>query len=97
MEDSPNEKMRHALGVHQYVCRSGHRYKKPYRNYFVAGGSDVAIWNQLVELGHAKLVRTGSDLTGGDPVYSVTEAGKKVALEGIEFKTRWGYGTPSNP
>lgn len=93
------EMMRHALGVHAYSfhkSKGGTRYKKPYRNHFVAGGDDQAKWDQLVAEGFATK-RVGNELTGGDPVYYVTDAGREVALAGIVFKRQWGYGTPTNP
>lgn len=96
MSASAGELIRHALGVQAYGFHRGLRYKKPYRNHFVAGGDDVAIWDALVEAGHATK-REGNAITGGDPVYYVTEAGREVALAGITFKRRWGYGAPTHP
>ena len=41
---TPNDLMRHALGVQDY----GDRWIKPYRNHFVAGGDHVAgYWRDL--------------------------------------------------
>ena len=89
---SKYELMRHALGVHQY----GSRWKKPYRNHFVAGGEDAAIWDGLVAEGLAVLARSPGPMTGGDPLYACTDEGKRVAVEGIRFARRWGYGQPVN-
>jgi hypothetical protein len=99
MEDSGYELMRHALGVQAYCTtksKGGTRYKKPYRNYFVAGGDHVKIWEDLVAKGFATKRTDGNELTGGDPCFHVTEAGKAAAIDGIAFKKRWGYGTPVN-
>lgn len=96
MSSSGFEKMRHALGVHGYTHTGGTRWKKPYRNHFVAGGEDIAVWDDLVTKGFA-VGRPGNEITGGGPVYFVTEAGRAAALDGISFKKTWGYGTPTNP
>lgn len=90
---SKHELMRHALGVQDY----GARWSKPYRNHFVAGGDAVAAWEELTAAGLATRVREGSDLTGGCPVYVVTDAGREAALAGLTFKRRWGYGRPVTP
>lgn len=90
---SPTELMRHALGVQL----RGKRWTKPYRNHYVAGGDSVRAWEELVARGLASKTREGSDLTGGDPVYAVTEEGKRHALDGIVFKRFYGYGAPRNP
>ncbi len=83
--------LRHALGVQ----RIGDRWRKPYRNYFVAGARDAATWRDLVSQGLARLVGEGRDVTGGDPVFVVTDKGRAVALAGIAFKRVWGYGSPT--
>lgn len=94
MKTSGHELMRHALGVQFF---SSDRWSKPYRNYFVAGGSDEAVWRDLVTKGLAVLLREGSERTGGCPVYVVTDAGREAALAGLTFKRRWGYGRPVTP
>lgn len=49
-----------------------------YRNHFVAGGEDETTCRELVSL--ALMVEgRRSDLTGGDPVFFVTGAGKDIA------------------
>lgn len=90
------ELMRHALGVHAYCFARGLRYKKPYRNHFCAGEGDQPAWDQLVADGLATK-RPGNEITGGYPVYYVTDAGREMALAGLTFKRRWGYGIPTNP
>ncbi len=87
--------MRHALGVQEQGY--GQRWSMPYRNHFVAGGDHAAAWRMMVDEGLATLVREGSSITGGDPMFSVTEKGRELALAGITFKRRWGYGEPTNP
>lgn len=89
------ELMRHALGVHVDYT-GGKRWKKPYRNHFVAGGGDEKTWDELVAQGFATK-RKGNNITGGCPVFYVTDAGREVALAGIVFKRRWGYGEPHSP
>jgi hypothetical protein len=88
------ELMRHALGVQSYGA--GRRWSKPYRNHFVAAGDNVAVWDGLVAKGFATK-RAGNAITGGDPVYYVTDAGREHALAGLTFKRRWGYATPVHP
>jgi hypothetical protein len=91
--------MRHALGVRAYVTvksKGGRRWKKPYRNHFCAGGDDVAAWESLVVDGLAQRMRVAAVLTDGHPAYSVTDAGRTAALDGLTFKRRWGYGVPTN-
>lgn len=90
---TPDEMMRHALGVQSY----GDRWSKPYRNHYCAGDDDVPAWEELVTRGFARKVREASDLTGGCPTYAVTDEGKRRALDGLAFKVRYGYGTPKNP
>lgn len=103
MSDSKYAKMRHALGVQEYprarrgvVDMLSPRWKKPYRNHFVAGGDDVRVWDGLVADGFATK-REGSVLTDSMPCYYVTDTGRTAALAGIIFKRTWGYGTPVNP
>lgn len=93
---TPNDLMRHALGVHDY----GDRWSKPYRNRFVAGARDAVAWRALVADGKAAVIREADDtsgISGGFPVFMVTDEGQKHALDGITFKRRWGYGRPVNP
>lgn len=92
MKTSKYELMRHALGVTE---QWDGRWNKPYRNHFCAGGDHIEIWDGLVSDGLATR-REGSAITGGDPVFYVTDAGREAALAGITFKRTWGYGTPTN-
>jgi hypothetical protein len=68
------ELARHALGL-------PNRRRQSYRNHFVAGEghSDYAAWCDMVEKGFAR-GRTGSPLSGGDPVFWLTMAGASLAL-----------------
>lgn len=95
MSESGYEMMRHALGVQEQGY--GNRWSKPYRNHFVAGDKDAIAWRDLTTKGFARLAREGSDLSGGCPVFAVTDAGREAALAGLTFKRRWGYGVPVNP
>ena len=60
--------LQHSLGVDQY----GHG---AYRNHYVAGGKDVALCREIVALGFME-ERTGSELSGGDPLFLVTPEGE---------------------
>lgn len=62
--------LKHAIGFDNHnVKGTKHRTYKPYRNYFFAGESDKANWNQLVELGLAEEFQPN--------YYCVTEDGKE--------------------
>lgn len=65
---------RHALGLDG-------RHKVTYRNHFVTGpGSvDYAPWLAMVESGDA-IRRPGSELTGGDDLFTLTLKGARAAL-----------------
>lgn len=69
------EILRHALGLQ--------RGSREFRNHFVTGpGSiDYEHCEALVDAG-LMVKRAGHALSGGDPVYHVTEAGKSVARRG---------------
>lgn len=67
--------LQHSLGLDQYgrgTCR---------RNHFVTGvgSDDHADCMALVSLGFMKM-RTGSELTGGDDFFQVTDAGRAAAV-----------------
>ena len=68
--------LRHALGVQ----KRGKKWSKPYRNHFVAAGENVAAWERMVELGFAEQRHAAAELTGGDPLFIVTELGRSAAL-----------------
>ncbi len=65
--------LQHSLGVDKHgqggMCR----------NHFCAGGADVTTCRELVVVGFM-IERAGSDLTGGDPLFHVTEAGRAAML-----------------
>ena len=63
------EIMQHALGVQ--------RGRREFRNHFVTGpgSTDYADCEVLVSLG-MMTKRNGSQLTGGDPCYHVTDSGR---------------------
>lgn len=58
--------LQHALGVDQFGLGES------YRNHYVGGEEDC---RELVALGYM-VERAASELTGGDPLFLVTEAGK---------------------
>jgi hypothetical protein len=91
---TPNELMRHALGVQEDGLG---RWKKPWRNYFVAGESDADAWCSLAAQGMATLTSNGNELTDNCPVFTVTNKGREHALAGIIFQRKYGYGRPTNP
>lgn len=72
MTDEQKHILQHALGL----TRGG----REYRNLFVTGpgSTDYADCEELVCLG-LMTKRPGHALSGGDPVYTVTEAGKIAA------------------
>lgn len=65
--------LRHALGLN--------RSKESYRNYFVTGegSTDYADCMALVEVGLMERRGGGSEETGGDDLFQVTQAGKAIA------------------
>jgi hypothetical protein len=67
--------LRHALGVR-------HPRAVPYRNHFVTGpgSDDYEACEELVQAG-LMIRRDASELSGNDPVYVVTDAGKELALK----------------
>ena len=67
------ELARHALGLT--------KQKRSYRNHFVAGPghSDYVHWLVMVEQGDAHR-RPGTEISGGDDIFWLTEAGAKLAL-----------------
>lgn len=68
--------LQHSLGLDQYG--NGEMY----RNHFCTGpgSSDYPICTSLVERG-LMVQRAGSQLTGGDDLFFVTEAGKRFVAE----------------
>ncbi len=66
--------MKHALGV-------GRGNKTGWRNHFVTGpgSDDYADCEALVEAG-MMMKRNGGPLSGGDPVYRVTDAGQDALV-----------------
>lgn len=69
------ELARHALGLPNQTRRS-------YRNHFIAGPghSDFDEWVAMVAEGEARR-RAGSQLSGGDDVFWLTENGARKALK----------------
>lgn len=80
--------LRHSLGLT--------RGEREYRNHFVAGGKDVEHCRGLVSLGLMHEHATQGQLSGGDPVFTVTDEGKAVARAHAPKKLsrgtrRWKY------
>ena len=74
MTENQRELARHALGL-------PNKQRTSYRNHFCAGAghSDYPEWVVMVEQGDATH-RNGSDLSGGDDVFCLTEKGANSAL-----------------
>lgn len=70
------EILQHSLGIDPWDSKK----RKPYRNYFIAGGRDLHICQRLVAKG-LMVQRNATDLTGGDPCFNVTEDGVKIAVQ----------------
>jgi hypothetical protein len=66
--------LQHSLGVDRY----GRGVQ--YRNHYCAGGDDVALCREMVARGYMK-EHPGSALTGGSPLFTVTEDGKTFVRE----------------
>ena len=66
--------LQHSLGVDSYG--RGPRY----RNHYCAGGSDIEKCRELVGLGFMQ-EQSGSALTGGDPLFTVTRDGIEAVAE----------------
>lgn len=66
--------MRHALGA-------GRRRQRETRNYFVTGPgcADYGLCEELVASGLMRR-HEGNDITGGDPIFTVTDAGRAAAV-----------------
>lgn len=65
--------LQHSLGLDRYGRG------KPYRNHFCAGVDDVAICRDLVARG-LMAERQASAMTGGSPLFTVTEAGRALNI-----------------
>jgi len=66
--------LQHALGRDQY----GHG--TDYRNHFVAGGDDLALCRDAVTQG-LMVEHAARAISGGDPIFTVTDAGKAYIAE----------------
>jgi len=76
------EILRHSLGL-DYEGRG-----RQYRNHYCAGGEDVQSCEALVASGHMVRRHISPELTGGDPLFMVTELGKAEAVKGVKPLTR---------
>jgi len=66
--------LQHSLGVDQYGRG------QQYRNHFCAGGKDRDTCRELVAVGYMT-EHKASDLTGGDPLFTVTQEGRRAMAE----------------
>lgn len=73
MTNAHLEILRHSIGLDERTGRG-----RAYRNHFVAGGKDEALCRELVAEG-LMIEGRRSELTGGDPVFFVTKAGRVAA------------------
>ena len=62
VSDKDVSKMCHCVGYNKKKVyhRNGKAYFKPHRNYFYAGGSDIELWERLVEIGIADKNKNGN-------------------------------------
>ena len=77
MDNEQHNILRHALGLSSVGMKSSDR---EYRNHFVTGpgSTDYPHCEALVAAG-LMTKRPGHPLSGGDPIYAVTDEGKTVA------------------
>lgn len=70
--------LQHALGRNEY----GHNPNggPDYRNHFCAGGDDVAVCREAVSQG-LMVEHAAREISGGDPIFTVTDAGKAYVAE----------------
>lgn len=88
--------MRHAIGADKIDekakrCRKPQNrraaieagYREPWRNCYTAdaAGPSGAAWRRLVAIGLARNGYAGSELTGGDDVFYVSDAGRERLLD----------------
>ncbi len=66
--------LQHALGRDEYGRGAD------YRNHYCAGGADVAICREAVSQGLMR-EHAGREISGGDPIFTVTDAGKAYIAE----------------
>lgn len=76
--------MQHAIGLQ----RRGKKWSKPYRNHFVASldSPDYERWQLLTAAGYAVNVGRGNEISGGMPVFAVTDAGRELAIAATKGK-----------
>lgn len=71
--------IQHALGRDQYG-RQTKNDGEDYRNHFVAGADDLPTCHEAVALG-LMVEHPSNQITGGDPWFHVTDAGKAYIVE----------------
>lgn len=78
------DKMCHAVGFDPTKTRKNQRVHEYYRNYFVAGGKDKEIWENLVKQGYA--AKASNAIVSS--YYYVTQKGLDFlsSIYKIEFK-----------
>lgn len=78
------DKMCHAVGFEPTNTRKNQRVHEYYRNYFVAGGKDKEIWENLVKQGYA--AKASNAIVSS--YYYVTQAGLDFlsSIYKIKFK-----------
>lgn len=78
------DKMCHAIGFEPSKTRRNQRVHEYYRNYFVAGGKDKEIWENLVKQGYA--AKASNAIVSS--YYYVTQKGLDFlsSIYKIEFK-----------
>lgn len=66
--------LQHSLGLDKH---GRNQYPGYQRNHFCAGGRDRDLCRELAGMGYME-ERRSSELTGGDPLFIVTDAGKEA-------------------
>lgn len=77
LSDIDVRKMEHCIGwdKRKVYHRNGMAYFKPYRNYYDAGGTDIAIWERLTERGFADKAKEKED---GECYYWLNRTGLNI-------------------
>lgn len=71
--------LQHALGRDEYGRMKPGR-TEDYRNHFCAGGEDIEVCRSAVRAG-LMVEHAASTMTGGDPVFVATTAGKRFVTD----------------
>lgn len=73
------EILQHSLGLDKYG-KAPRGFQGSTRNHFCAGGPDVELCRENVAMGYMQEHGSG-EITGHDPLFTVTDAGRKAVRE----------------